>query len=121
MSFTPPSLARSLVASLLIAAGATACATAGTLPRSDEGSATVEVANQAFLDVNVYVIRAGQRMRLGTVSGSSTRTFVVPRTLVGTGAQVRFLADFIGSNRAPVSEEMVIWAGDRVQLTIPSG
>lgn len=36
------------------------------------------------------------------------------------GATVRFLADFIGSNRAPISEEVVIWPGDTVELIIPS-
>lgn len=81
--------------------------------------ATVQVDNQAFLDVSVYALRSGQRIRLGTVTGLSTRTFVIPRTLVG-GAAVSFQADFIGSRRAPVSEEMIIWAGDSVKLTIPA-
>ena len=107
-------------ASLLIAAGAAACAPGPTLPRAEDAGASVEVDNQAFLDVNVYVVRSGQRIRLGTVSGHSTRTFAVPRNLVGTGAMVRFLADFIGSDRTPVSEEMVIWPGDRVEMIIPS-
>jgi len=105
---------------LLLAADAVACAPAATIPRSADLGASVEVDNQAFLDVNVYVVRSGQRIRLGTVTGHSTRTFAVPRTLVGTGATVRFLADFIGSDRAPISEEMVIWPGDRVEMIIPS-
>lgn len=114
-----PKRARLWRASLLLAAGAVACAPGATLPRDTDTGASVEVENQAFLDVNVYVVVSGQRMRLGTVTGHSTRTFALPRTVVGTGATVRFLAEFIGSNKAPVSEEMVIWPGDRVELTIP--
>jgi hypothetical protein len=107
-------------ASLLTAAIAGACAPGATLPRGTDRSASVEVENQAFLDVNVYVVRSSQRIRLGTVTGHSTRVFAVPSNLVGTGAMVRFLADFIGSDRTPISEEMVIWPGDRVELTIPA-
>ena len=106
-------------ASLLLAAGTLACAPGATPGRGPDTGASVEVENQGFQDVNVYVVRSGQRMRLGTVTGNSTRTFAVPRTLVGTGAMVRFLADFIGSDRTPISEEMVIWPGDRVELIIP--
>lgn len=104
----------------LVAGVTVACAPAAAPGRDAQAPATVEIDNQAFLDVNVYAIRSGQRMRLGTVAGLTTRTFVIPRTLVGTGAVVRFQADFIGSDRAPVSEEMMIWAGDEVELTIPS-
>ena len=44
----------------------------------------------------------------------------MPATLVGSGLGVRFIADFIGSDRAPVSEEVTIWPGDEVSLTIPA-
>lgn len=105
---------------VLLAVAALACAPQQSESgRTAPAPATVQVDNQAFLDVNVYALRSGQRIRLGTVTGLSTRTFVIPRTLVG-GALVRFQADFIGSGRAPVSEEMVIWAGDSVELTIPA-
>lgn len=97
-----------------------ACAPAATVPRSGDLGASVEVENQAFLDVNVYAVRSGQRIRLGTVTGHSTRTLALPKHLVGSGATVRFLADFIGSDRAPISEEVVIWPGDTVELIIPS-
>lgn len=81
-------------------------------------AATLRVDNQAFLDVNVYVLRSGQRTRLGMVTALTTRTFVLPRTLVGTATTVQFLAAFIGSNRAPVSEEVVVWEGDEIELRV---
>lgn len=84
-------------------------------------TATVRVDNQAFLDVNVYMLRSGQRTRLGTVTALSTRTFVLPRSVVGTAVTVQFLASFIGSSRAPVSEEVLVWEGDEIELRIPPG
>lgn len=84
-------------------------------------AATVRVDNQAFLDVNVYLLRSGQRTRLGTVTALSSGTFALPRTVVGTAVPVRFVAAFIGSSRAPVSEEVTVWEGDEVELRIPPG
>ena len=106
---------------VLLAALAAACVSPpGAAGGALRAGATLRVENQAVLDVNVYALRAGQRIRLGTVSAHSTATLRVPATLVGSGMGVQFIADFIGSDRAPVSEEVVIWPGDEVRLTIPS-
>jgi hypothetical protein len=84
-----------------------------------EGQTTVEVENQGFSDMVIYALDGPQRVRLGTVTGNSTRTFPIPRYLVGGGGTLRFLADPIGSNRTPVSEEMTVQPGDQVSITIP--
>lgn len=119
----PRSLARAGVClSLLVGAAAAACAPRAIGEEIHTGAtATVRVDNQAFLDVNVYMLRSGQRTRLGTVTALSTRTFVLPRSIVGTAVTVQFLASFIGSSRAPVSEEVTVWEGDEVELRIPPG
>ena len=106
--------------SLLLSAVALACAPRSTRQDIPPGTAaTLRVDNQAFLDVNVYVLRSGQRTRLGTVTALTTRTFVLPRTMVGTATTVQFLAAYIGSSRAPVSEEVVVWEGDEIELRVP--
>lgn len=121
MTRTARRLARTGVCfGLLIAATTTACARRSAGGDIAPGTgATLRVDNQAFQDVNVYVLRSGQRTRLGTVTGLTTRTFALPRMVVGAGVTVRFLADFIGSSRAPVSEEVLVWEGDEVELRIP--
>ena len=81
-------------------------------------SAMVQVENQGFTDMVIYAISGGQRIRLGLATGNSTKTFTVPRYLTGAGP-IRFLADPIGGNRTPVSEEMSVQPGDLVTLTIP--
>ncbi|MGK2934264.1 MAG: hypothetical protein ACSLFE_03350 [Gemmatimonadaceae bacterium] len=123
MTPTASSLARTGVCfSLLVGATAAACAPRSTMEEIRTGTAaTVRVDNQAFLDVNVYLLRSGQRTRLGTVTALTTRTFVLPRSIVGTAVTVQFVASFIGSSRAPVSEEVVVWEGDEVELRIPPG
>lgn len=84
-----------------------------------EGQAMVEVENQGFSDMVIYAVHGTQQVRLGSVTGHSSRTLAIPRYLVGGGATLRFLADPIGGNRTPVSEEMAVQPGDVVSLTIP--
>jgi hypothetical protein len=81
---------------------------------------TVRVENQGFADMTVYVLVGGQRVRLGLATGSSTTNFTIPGYLVGNGIQqLRFIADPVGSNRLPVSDEISVTPGDEVVLTIP--
>ncbi|MGH7699382.1 MAG: hypothetical protein ACREMJ_02525, partial [Gemmatimonadales bacterium] len=80
----------------------------------------LRVENQDFLDMNVYAIRSGQRVRLGSVPGLSTRVLSIPMSLVGGGASLRFLADPVGSARTPVSHEIFVQPGDVIEITIPA-
>ena len=80
----------------------------------------VQVENQGFTDMVVYVVNGGQKIRLGLATGHSTKIFTIPRHLLRASGPVRFLADPIGGNRSPVSEEMTVRPGDIVTLTIPS-
>jgi hypothetical protein len=82
-------------------------------------SAMVQVENQGFTDMVIYAISGGQRVRLGLATGNSTKTFTIPRYLIGGAGPIRFLADPIGGNRTPVSEEMSVQPGDLVTLTLP--
>jgi hypothetical protein len=84
-----------------------------------EDQTTVEVQNQGFNDMVIYALDGTQRIRLGTVTGNSTRTFTIPEHLAGRGGTLRFLADPIGGSRSPVSEEMNVQPGDHVSITIP--
>ena len=79
----------------------------------------VRVRNDAFLDANVFVVRSGQRYRLGTVGGHSTTLFRIPRGLVFGTTTLGFVADPIGASRTPVTEEISVSPGDEVTLQIP--
>ena len=90
--------------------------------RVEEESGTetrVEVRNQNYLDVNVYVWRGSQRMRLGTVSGLSTRALTIPSHLLFGISSLRFELDPVGSRGRPVTNEVSVVKGDGVILTVP--
>jgi hypothetical protein len=104
-------------------AAVAACSHATRHTRDEEGgqlTTRVHVENQAFLDMNVYVIGdGGARQRLGTVTGNTDREFVIPEYIIGPANSVRFLIEPIGSNHAPISNSLSVRPGDTVTLTIP--
>lgn len=109
-----------VVAAVMLACLGTACGTRHAETETPPATeTTLRVENQAFLDMNVYVVRSGQRVRLGTVSGNSTRVFTLSQALVGLGGELQFLADPVGSPRIALSESIVVTPGDTVTLVIP--
>lgn len=91
------------------------------VPAEEVGPTTVRVQNQGFLDVTVYVLRGGVRVRLGTVTGNSTGVLTIPKNFVQPATSLRFIANAIGGQRQPVSEEITVSPGDEVGLIIPPG
>ena len=79
----------------------------------------VRVENRAFLDMNVYVYRSAQRIRLGTTNGTSTARYIIPSSMLFGSTPLRFQADPIGGGRQPISEEVSVSPGDEVVLVIP--
>lgn len=84
-----------------------------------ESSALLQVDNRGFVDMVIYAVRSGQRIRLGLATGNSTRSFTIPSHVIRGAGSLRFLADPIGGERTPVSEEMIVQPGDIVTFTIP--
>ena len=80
---------------------------------------TVKVENQNFLDMDVYVIREGQRIRLGMAGGHSTQVFTIPDDLVRSAPQLRFELHPIGGRGNSRTETIAVVPGDQVVLTIP--
>ena len=98
-----------------------ACASMGNRSTTDERAATtVTVNNQAPLSMDIFIIRGGQRIRLGTADALTTTKLTIPRGIIVGSMDVRFLADPIGGNRAPVSQTITVNEGDEVLLTLPS-
>ena len=59
---------------------------------------TVTVQNDNWLDIDVFVLAGGNKVRLGHVSSNSQGEWEVPRAALGPG-NISILADPIGSNR----------------------
>lgn len=79
----------------------------------------LEVDNQGFTDMTMYVVNAGQRVRLGLSTGKTSASFTIPPAVVGSGRELQFLADPVGSSRTAITEQMYVRAGETVNLVIP--
>ena len=77
------------------------------------------VQNRAFLDMNIYVYRSSQRVRLGMVNGNSTGKILIPANILFGSTPLRFQADPIGGNKKPVTQEISVSPGDEIQMIIP--
>lgn len=115
-------LARLATVVAMIATVAACSHTAGHTRDNEDMKPTtrVRVENQAFLDMNVYVVNeGGGRQRLGTATGNTNSTFVIPDYLLGPANMIRFICEPIGAARAPVSNSLTVQPGTTVVLTIP--
>src|SRR5256885_9695691 len=68
-----------------------------------QAKTTVKIENHNFLDMNVYVLQGGQRIRLGTVNGLSTAVFTLP-DFIARSTSVQFELHPIGGATKPPPE-----------------
>jgi hypothetical protein len=104
---------------LVLFAGA-ACAHSSHMPEEAPLRTVLKVENQGFPDMNIFVLpETSNRIRLGTVTGSSNAYFTLPANVVRGTRELRFQALPIATPRGPVSQSIVVTPGDTVVLTIP--
>ena len=116
-----PRLVPVLVAAIGFAAAG--CARSSHMPEEAPQRTVLKVENQGFPDMNIFVLpESSNRVRLGTVTGTSNAYFVIPDFIVRGGMrEVRFQALPIATPRGPVSQSIMVTPGDTVVLTIPPG
>ena len=87
-------------------------------PRSET---TVRVENQNFLDMDVFVVQNGMRIRLGRAASLTTAVFTIPPDFVRNSTQLRFDLRPIGGGGAATqrTETIPVQPGDQVVLMIP--
>lgn len=83
-----------------------------------ENSIALRVNNQNFLDMDVYAVSEGLATRLGSVTGNSSRTFVVDPSLATT--DFRIVATPIGGTGRASTGSIMPAAGQTVDFTIGS-
>src|SRR5213592_251527 len=88
-------------------------------PINPQAEVAVTVDNQNFLDMNVFLIRGGQRIRLGMVPGLTSHILRVRPELIGYGTELQFELHPIGGRANPVTESITVRPGDVIHLTIP--
>ena len=88
---------------------------AGEVAAND--AVSVLVTNNNYSDVNVYAVRGGERIRLGTVTGNSSSTLTMDRAIYGVN-DVSLIAIAIGGFGAARSGRLSLSAGDTVEFRI---
>jgi hypothetical protein len=101
---------------------AAACARASHMPEEAPERTVLKVENQGFPDMNIFVLpESSNRVRLGTVTGTSNAYFTLPDYLIRGTRELRFQALPIATPRGPVSQSIMVTPGDTVVLVIPPG
>lgn len=109
---------KSLALAAALMVGACAPAVQQSAGNHSNPQATVAVRNDNWLDVNVYLVRGAQRVRLGSVPSMSNAEFRIPQQYVLGVSDVTFQADPLGSSETYTSPPIQVYDGARVQLKI---
>ena len=107
---------------LLLVIASVACSGGGRPSRPGTefpATTTLEVDNQSFADMTVYLVDGGSRIRLGRAAGKTTTTLKIPPSMLGAARELQFLAEPLASTRGTVSDRIWVTPGDRITLMIP--
>jgi len=75
------------------------------------------VNNSNYLDVDVFAVRGTSRARIGSVTGLSSATFLVPVHHAADG-NLQLLVDPIGSNATYMTDKIAVSPGQHVELMV---
>jgi hypothetical protein len=80
--------------------------------------ATVKVANYNWMDVNVYAVQGGTRLRLGTVTTMGSSTFQLPARFLSQSNSVRLMVDPIGSTEGYMTDGILVHGGQQISFNV---
>jgi hypothetical protein len=111
-----------LIALLFTGAG---CATANrpdTTPAPDvkSGALPVQIDNQNFSDMDIYLVNGGQRWLLGQAGGLTRTTLTISKGVAPPDGQIRLEADPVGASPPIFTPVLVVSPGQTVYWTIGS-
>jgi hypothetical protein len=111
-------------AGLIVLLGlSSACGASRTTPTSNPEPSSdeipVQIDNQNFSDMEIYVVRNGQRLLIGQAGGLTKTTLTIRNAARGDG-RVRLLAEPIGVARPIATPTLVVPPGQSIFWTIGS-
>ncbi len=115
-----------MLAAAACAASNTSSEAAGPAPAGGTDSARastgieVEIDNQNISDMNIYLVKGGSRVLLGSAGGLRKSTLTIPGSLTPADQRVRLLADPVGGSRSIPTPTLIVPPGQRVYWTIGS-
>jgi hypothetical protein len=90
---------------------------AGGEVASARDAVSLVVVNNHYADMDVYAIRGGSRVRIGTVTGNTKASFTLDRSMYPTG-ELSLVADPIGGFGTARSGRLAVSRGDEVEFRI---
>ena len=111
-----------LLAAVGCASSHTEAAPAPAPGPSEEGRSgtAVQIDNQNFNDMNIYVLNAGQRVLVGQAGGLGKTTLIIPAGLTPGDGRMRLLADPLGAAGAITTPLLLVPPGQQIYWTIGS-
>jgi hypothetical protein len=110
--------ALTLAASLLLFACIHARPTRRGAARRPVQPTTVVVTNHNWATIDVYAVRPGMSIRLGTVETGNSASFRMPGEFETASGDVYLLVDPIGSTRGYVTDRIVFSPGQVIALSV---
>ena len=109
---------KSWLAALVIAGALAGCAKhrISDDDMAGDNSSTLQVVNHHWGDVDIYVIRDGQRTRVGQVTASREENFVLAKSVTSGGGTLQLQAHAVGRSGAISSESIAVRPGG-MQIT----
>lgn len=80
--------------------------------------ARLQVENQNWLDVVIYVVHDGQTSRLGSATAAKTTDFMLRSSVLGQLGTIQLIADPVGAPNGITSPTIVVKPGARVVWTL---
>ena len=80
----------------------------------------IKVVNRNWMDMRIYAVVDGRRIRLGTVSGFTTEKLKLRRNLVGPTADLELQAVPIGHRTLSHIARIVAFRGDQLEFRVES-
>jgi hypothetical protein len=111
---------RTAMLGMLVAGLVLACRPKGepTVAPDPDTPVLVEVVSHYQGDVVIYLLRGGQRERLGMVTGLGSAAFTFPYRRLGSSGSSRLLAYPIAGSAAYASDPLYIQPGQSVKWTL---
>jgi hypothetical protein len=99
-------------------AAATPSPQPATAAASSKDGIRVRIDNQNFNDMDVYLLDRGTRVLLGSASGLSRTTLLLPAAVTASGGRVTLQADPIGASAPIRTPQLLVAPGQQVYWTI---
>ncbi len=94
--------------------------TIAAVDKADE-VVTIRVVNQNWHAMRIYAIVEGRSVRLGTVTGLTTETLKIRKSLIGFGTDLELVAFALGNRSAIYSGRINVFPGDQLEFRVENG